>query len=672
MGIDLLGLFRSILSCYAVVEFVIMENQRMRRNIIFGGLAMCSLPFVFDGLLTGAVADLRVSDVASSVVFEWDPVSGADRYLVDIGSTPGSKDIARRSSKAGASLVVQQLPADGSTLHATLRARVNGQWSQDSSLVFEALSSPLISVMTGWSNPETPLSLHGSVARFSWRLPAGGTASRAVVMAGTADDQDAYARRGAVVEDQAVTFGGLPLDGSPVMVALNWLDSQGRWRREKPVEYQASTEPFFSVHSDSSQLKGSSTKIDLSKIVGLVKKWEGMRLLLRMGSAESSAAYGVWNPLRGDESSVYTFLSAGLPTDGSTVVATPQLFDGRRWTFYEPIELTAADPSNSYLWGDCSSAESGSRLPRSAMTGDLDGKLYQLLSDGCASDRDYVVEPDFGLTLRGGTPTEHVKGVYVWLAPDSGPGKVTVLTEYTEQTTRASKRALRVIHPGGDIAAPVYVSLASDGDAVEGFPESYYTSRPKYLHFSSLDNERPIKVAEVRLAQGGEDVSGLRKTGLTDSIRDYVSHHNGGFSSHFAAMNGDNRARVTAEIDNLFGPSYSSYIGFYAGNRETCGLYRWVDATGVTDQGIEIDGDSLGPYSRVRAIHGTTVWINWDLVSNEEIVAALNESIESGMNLSNWNCTPNSPEISPGIDWMAKAEAALAGTYDGPTVAFDW
>ncbi len=642
----------------------------MRRNMVLSGLAVCALPLAFSGLLTGAVADLRVSDVSSSTAFEWDAVAGADRYVVHIGSAAGGKDILRRGS-SGTSLVAQQLPVDGSTLHATLHARVDGRWSRNATLAFDTIGRPLIHRPSLWTyTGESPV-LQGSVARFAWSQPTGNAASRFVVMAGTADDPDAFARRAAVAGDQFVSLGGLPLDGSQILVTLLWRDSQGRWRREKPVEYQASAEPFVQVPTNGSQLSGSSAKLKLAYIDGLVTG-SGIRLRVRMGTPDSSAAYGIWNPVEGNGRSRNVFLTAGLPTDGSAVVATPQVFDGRRWTFYKPVQFVAANPSSRYLWGDCSSAEQGRRLPRSVMIGNLDGKLYRLLSDGCASDRDYVVEPDFGLSLRGGTPTGHVKGVLLWLAPDSGPGKVTVLTRDNEHTTRSQRRALRTVPPASDIAAPVYVSLASDSDAVEGFGESYYEARLKYLSFSSLDSERPVKVSEIRLVRGGDDVSSLRRTGLSDSTRDYVSNHNGGFDPHFAAMRDDPRARVTAEINALFGPAYSTYIGVYAANIETCGLYRWVDATGVIDKGIEIDGDPLDPYSPESKIHGTTAWINWDLVSNKELVAALNQSVESGINASYYGCTPDSAGADTEIDWMAKVAAALAGTYEGPTVNFDW
>ncbi len=622
----------------------------------------CSLFFLFNGVIAGAQAELRVVDASSSTAFEWDQVPNADRYLVQVGTTPGARDVARRGS-TGNSAVVQQLPVDGSTLYATLRARVNGRWTVDSTLEFDASNSPMI--QRPFINSGSP-ALNGSIARFSWSNVSESPVTNVVLMAGTANKKAAYSRRRAVEGDNFVTLDKLPLDGSTIFVTLMWRDSQGRLRIEQPVEYKASQEPLLRLPAEGSTLTGSSAKLLLGKLDGNVAG-ANIRWRVKAGTTNSPVAYKIWNP-----TGYASAIISGLPTDGSNIAITPQYFDGRRWIHAKTIQYTAASAPSDYLWGDCSTPEFGRKLPRSTMFGDYDNKTYRLLSDSCASDRDYAVEPAFGINLKGGTPTEHVKGLFVWLAADSGAGKVTVLTSDNESTTRAAKPALRVIHSSNGNSTPVYIPLSSKTAATDGHPDNIYQKISAYLEFDSLDQAKPVKISEIRLARAGDNIEDLRKTGLAENSQStsiYTDSHNGGFNSHFAAMTGDARASVTAEIASQYSPNFDDYQAWtYTPNVETCGLYRWIDATGEIDAGIQIDNDS-----EFSQKHGTTVWVNWDLATNAQVIAAINQSVEAGRNypLASYLCSTDT-QVDQSMDWTGKASAALQGSSKGPTVNFNW
>lgn len=586
-------------------------------------------------------ADLRLENesVSSTVAFEWDPVEGADRYVVWVGSVVGGHVLGRQSSSS-TRLVIDGIPTDNSDLIATMRARVNGRWQIESSLVFSALQAPLI--YSPFKNHEDELpTLSGSAARFAWGNALDGESITTwLLMAGTLNDPDAYARRRAVGGDRYVSLSNLPVDGTSVWVTLMWRDHLNRWRTEQAVEFQASSTPSITYPVSGDQLTGSAEIFRVQMISGA----EDSRL--RIGTAIEPNKYGVWYK---------RFEVVGLPLDGSGIVVLHDFYDGRRWVNASKISYLAGF-SGDYLWGDCTPVQTGLRLRGSASypfdefwkeptrgtvmglgVDSFDSRLFRHLTDGCASDTDYVTTESLDYYRDAGE-----KGLLLWLAPGSGAAKVRYINNVWG---RGPLSILRAIHPTDGIAQPVYFPLnTATGDGSDEF----------YFSIQALDPDKPVKISEIRAVTNSWPVGPYRKLRFNQNI------------PYFVAMSGDARARVTASIAEQFGGYYNAGEGS-GPNPDTCGGFHWIDATWMTDQGITVDG-----YYHDGVLRGGTVWVNWERVTNAEIVSAISDSIQAGI-ASNWyyyTCTP-ALLSSYDIDWLGEAQSALTGSYSGPVLVYE-
>lgn len=582
------------------------------------------------GVSAGAQAALWVDGEApgGSVAFAWDAVDGAERYQLRVGRAPGGRELGTRSSTVlGA--VAQALPTDGAQLHASLWARRDGRWQRTDSLAFTAADEPLL-----WTRFE----VKGEAAVFPWRddLPAD---AKVLITAGTAEDDDAYGRRAGKASDAKALLTGLPVDGSEVHLTLRWRDGVGRWRRERPVVFQAAEQPLLRGPVPGSRLPGSAAQFFFEKI----PYNDGARV--KLGTASAPSAYRVWPRKFFFADGEYA--ATQLPLDGSEVIARYEVLAAGRWREVARASYQAAWPSDQTLWGDCTdTGDWGDRTRVRLKPGDRDDywlvtdytvaktlhpRLDALLRDGCAADDRYVSvgKVDFRLLQDDG------RGLYFWLAPDSGPAVLswTVPSQHT-----SARPYLRALPATGDTAFPVHVPIDSHRGE---------------LAIQPLDPARPVKIAEIRAALDSDDISLLRKGR-------WSTEGSGGFY----ALNGDPRARVTAEIAKTFEPWWASDYGpgFYAG-ADTCGFFRWIDATWEIDQRVQVQ---LSP---------PVIWVNWQQATNEAIWEAINASIDYGethrpKHVYGQPCTRADGALIY-QNWEAKASAALAGSYDGPVLRYE-
>lgn len=583
-------------------------------------------------------AELRVADqnISSSIAFEWDAVSGADRYVLWLGSASGTRDLGVRSS-AGESTAINQLPTDGQFLHATLRARVDGHWRVEDQIQFSARSEPLINFPITGSSQQELAQLRGKAAKFAWSSAGDGHVMKYLLMAGTLDDPDAYSRRRAFTGDEFVSLQGLPIDGSSIWVTLMWRGEHGRWRKERPVEFQASLEPRLQSPVPGGRFDGSAQEFAYSPygIQGATDR------RLRIGTTDSSTAYGVW---KGHNPAV-----ASLPVDGSPIIVHFDFHDGRRWVNVSRTEYQSALPG-PYLWGECTEVDEGRRLgwtkygpwdmnwqksTRGTITSaSLDWRLYRIVSDRCASDSAYITLSDFIYH-----PGSNEKGVLLWLAPDSGAAEIGYSYARHAGDGAMNPDILRALHASKGIATPVFLPL------------------PNYevdLRIRSLDPTRPVKISEIRSVPRNFPVTSYRMIRYNDELL------------YFAAMSGDPRARVTAAIAEDFGP----WLAQAAPNGFSCGIFKWIDATWIIDQGLVTDIHYRNQNG--EAIAGT-VWVNWELVSNDEIISAIEASMQAGIARDSHvlSCTEPAPTDSYNIDWLGLAEAARNGNSDGPVLRYE-
>lgn len=148
----------------------------------------------------------------TSQTFEWTD-TGADRYALWVGSTPGAWDVWARSTLGTAtSVTVTGLPADGRALYVRLWDQIGGVWTyQDQtywaySLMTPVMTSPLGSVLLGGSQ------------EFAW---AGIADEYALWVGNSPGSWDVWARS-SLGTSTAVTVTNLPVDGRPLYVRLSF------------------------------------------------------------------------------------------------------------------------------------------------------------------------------------------------------------------------------------------------------------------------------------------------------------------------------------------------------------------------------------------------------------------------------------------------------------------
>lgn len=522
---------------------------------------------------------------------------------------------------------MNQLPSNGADFYATLKAKIKGRWQVIDSEKFRFAREPLIYSPTPSSVTEdTDLSISSAIFRWRSAVPMGDTDYR--LMAGTLADPDAYVRhriRPSGLDDcnadcdQFKTLTGLPINGSYIWVTLFWLDNEGEWRRESAQRYTAGSRRAIASPAPGTTLEGSAIKFST--------EWnyfpwaESYRW--RIGTSDMPSKYRSW-PL------VNSMNITGLPVDGSEVVVKYDIFDGRRWVNVDTAEYTAAS-ALPYLWGDCTDTRSYGRraIGFRAYPGTPEWEKYAphtrggffntnsrfgthprhavLYRDGCASDKDYVLagSPVFTPSIF---VAEREKGVYLWLNKGSGAAQLSIVKRGEASTTTR----MFALPPNDGNARPVFMPLPPNADGY-------------FVFFYPIDQNKPVKLSEIRMTHQSDDVRSLPKLRFNTSYFDSPSRQ-------VVALSGDPRARVTAEIAENFGPVAKDN---WHGRAPNCAIFRWVDVTWMLDKGIHIHKEEYG------ATH-TTVWINWELVTNAEIAAAIEHSVDSGFALEHNQaaCTP--------------------------------
>lgn len=158
---------------------------------------------------------------STQALFEW-PDVGANFYLLYVGTSPGSSDIASWDSENKpdpTQALISDLPSDGSAVYATLYTFRDGA----------TLSSS--ATYTSWTKPaETPLllsptpgsTLPGASADFTW---ADVGAANYAVAVGSAPGQGTYGFT--YTSDLSTTFDFLPTSGNDIWITI-WTVTPGQ------------------------------------------------------------------------------------------------------------------------------------------------------------------------------------------------------------------------------------------------------------------------------------------------------------------------------------------------------------------------------------------------------------------------------------------------------------
>jgi hypothetical protein len=151
----------------------------------------------------------------TTVAFTWSAGSGVAAYWLEVGTSPGGRQISGGSSLTSLSTVVGGMPSDGSTVHVRLWSRMGTVWAfNDYTYLATTGAGPARAEM---SSPTPGSSLTSTTVTFSWSTGTGVTAYWLEVGTSPGGRQISG---GTSLASTSTVVRGLPADGTTVYVRL--------------------------------------------------------------------------------------------------------------------------------------------------------------------------------------------------------------------------------------------------------------------------------------------------------------------------------------------------------------------------------------------------------------------------------------------------------------------
>jgi len=174
--------------------------------------------------------------VAASTAFTWDAGTGAQKYALWVGSTPGGYDIYGADEGAGRSRTVT-LPTDGRPVYVRLWTMFNGAWEQCFSYSFTAQRAAGTNVKAQMLTSANSSTLASSNATLTWDAGTGAGGYNLWV-GSTLGGYDLYAGDQGTNLSKTIT---LPTDGRQIYVRL-WTKFSGTWQQYNTYSYTAKSQ----------------------------------------------------------------------------------------------------------------------------------------------------------------------------------------------------------------------------------------------------------------------------------------------------------------------------------------------------------------------------------------------------------------------------------------------
>jgi hypothetical protein len=158
----------------------------------------------------------------SVATFSWSPATGANLYVLTLGSTgPGAGDLYNSGPVSIDSLTVTGLPTNGETIYAELWAFVNNVWVPTNYIYTAATTSAAV-----LTSPAPGSVLPSAGATFSW-TPADGATTYALTLGSSGPGSSDIYNSGPV-SATSVTVTGLPANGEMIYAQL-WTYINNAW-----------------------------------------------------------------------------------------------------------------------------------------------------------------------------------------------------------------------------------------------------------------------------------------------------------------------------------------------------------------------------------------------------------------------------------------------------------
>jgi hypothetical protein len=242
----------------------------------------------------------------STTTFTWNAGVGPTAYWLEVGTTPGGKQIYPGASTTLLSATVTGLPTNGSTVYTRLWSFLGGSWVyNDYTYTASTGGSSSKAVM---QTPAPGSTLPGSTATFTWNAGSGSTAYWLEVGT-TPGGKQIYPGSQTTVLSASVS--GLPANGSTVYARL-WSLLGGSWVYNDYTYTAASggssSKAVMQTPAPGSTLPGSTATFTWNGGSGPTAYW------LEVGTTPGGKQI-----YPGSQTTALSATSSGLPTNGSTV-----------------------------------------------------------------------------------------------------------------------------------------------------------------------------------------------------------------------------------------------------------------------------------------------------------------------------------------------------------------
>lgn len=267
---------------------------------------------------------------SSTVDFAWSEGLGVEQYALQIGTTPGGREVGKLMLGHSRAVTVAGVPTDGSTLHVRLWSYIDRAWQYRD---YQYTAANLASGPADMTSPADGSTFTSHVVTLAWSPGIGVTEYRLNIGTGVGG-YDLYNR--SCGRSLSASVSGLPTDGAPIYVRL-WSKIAGVWHK-RDYTYAAATlvdqRADLTSPTDGSTLTSSLVTFTWSAGVGVTEYW------LTVGKTGGVTIYSKSQGLG------QTVTVPNLPTDGSGIWL--RLFSRIRggWQ-YRDYTFTAASPGTA-------------------------------------------------------------------------------------------------------------------------------------------------------------------------------------------------------------------------------------------------------------------------------------------------------------------------------------
>jgi hypothetical protein len=267
----------------------------------------------------------------TSTTFTWSAGVSVSSYWLEVGTTPGGRDIHPGANTTALSATVNGLPTNGSNVHARLWSRIGASWVYND-YQYTAATGGGGSAKAVMQTPAPGSTLAGAAVTFTWSAGSGVT-SYWLEVGTTPGGRNLFPGSNTTTPSAAVN--GLPTNGSNVYVRL-WSKLAGAWQyndyQYKAAGGSASSKAVMQTPAPGSALTGTTVTFTWSAGSGVSSYW-----------LEVGTTLGGRNLYPGANTTALSATVSGLPANGSVVYVRLWSRIGAAWQ-YNDYQYTAAIP----------------------------------------------------------------------------------------------------------------------------------------------------------------------------------------------------------------------------------------------------------------------------------------------------------------------------------------